>query len=206
VTPAGYRALGTAKVHCRATPGWGSIEGEPLADFRCDATSVASALAEQCRQRGGTMLVGQRCRGTVARGLSCSATIAAPANDATERLLGGPLVDARAEPPPFRAGQNIVVDLEPTVASFSRRRRAADEVGEHRDVPVSHRPLGSLRAHCPVGDCELGELRASLRIAAGALGVSDLAGVACREAWGRASCEATLAASERDPERDPNAR
>jgi hypothetical protein len=121
-----------------------------------------------------------------------------------------PLATRQNEPRPdsiaFATAERVEVDLDPSVATFSRRRRAPDEVGEHRDVPVSDGSLGYLRVRCDPGACNTGDLRESLRIAAGALGVSDLAEVTCREGHGELSCAALLAVHELDPERDPSAR
>jgi len=207
VLPQGYISLGTARVGCAGKPAWGRLGREPLTSFECSIDTLSQALAEQGRTRGATLLVGRRCEGKPGATMSCSATFGRAGDDGPHRDPAGPLL-----PPPqegalrFATAEAIRVDLDPAVAAFSRRARSPDEVGEHRDLPVSHIALGSLKARCPPDTCESGDLRTSLRVAAGALGVSDLAGISCREASHGSSCVATLAASEHDPEREPQAR
>lgn len=206
VLPEGYVALGTARVGCGGMPAWGRLGHEPLTRFECNFETLSQALAEQGRARGATLLAGRRCQGTPGRTLSCTATFGRAGDESAAEAPAGPLV---ATPPEgalrFATAESICVDLEPAVVTFSRRARSADEVGEHRDLPVSHVALGSIKARCAPDSCQARDLRTSLRVAAGAFGVSDLAGVSCREANHGSSCVATLAAPEKDPERDPRA-
>jgi hypothetical protein len=206
VLPASYMALGTARARCATTPPWGQLDAEPLTRFECTRPALERALAEQAASRGGSLLAGMRCQSS-ASALSCAATIGAPAEGASS------LTDGSSQERPadgdelaFEKARGIEVDLEPTTKTFARRSRAARDVGVQLAVPVSHRALGSLTARCTENMCGSDDLRVALRVAAGALGVSDVAEVACGVRGGAAFCVATLAAAELDPETDPRAR
>jgi len=206
VMPDGYVALGTTRVGCGGMPAWGRLGHEPLTRFECSFETLSQALAEQGRARGATLVAGRRCQGKPGGALSCTATFGRAADERAAEPAG-PLLSTPPEGSlRFETAASIRVDLEPTVATFSRRARLPDEVGEHRDLPVSHVALGSIKARCAFDACRSRDLRTSLRVAAGAFGVSDLAGVSCRETSHGSSCVATLAAPERDPERDALAR
>lgn len=206
VLPSGYVALGGARARCVTAPSWGHLDGEPLTRFECTLPALERALAEQAVARGGSLLAGVRCRRS-AESLACAATIAAPARG-TEALREDASVEraASGDELPFETARSIEVDLEPMTPSFARRARGPHEVGVQLMVPVSHRPLGSLTARCDKKICDSRDLRVALRVAAGALGASDVAEVACGFRRGDAFCVATLAASELDPEMDPRAR
>jgi hypothetical protein len=205
VVPAGHVALGGARASCGGAPSWGRLDAEPLTRFECDPPTLERALAEQAAARGGSLLAGMRCQ-TIGAGLTCSATIAAP-DQGTAPLVAGPR--ARPVAPDtltFETARTIEVDVEPQTPSFRRRARGPDDVGVQLTVPVSHLPLGSLVVRCDEKSCDHDDLRVALRVAAGALGVSDVAGVACGVRRGDPFCAATLAASELDAETDPRAR
>jgi hypothetical protein len=206
VLPVEHVALGSAKASCVAAPPWGRLDAEPLTRFECHPSVLERGLAEQAAARGGTLLAGLRCRRS-AEALSCSATIAAP-REGTSSLeqRAGESAKATGDELRFATAEGIDVDLEPISEGFTRRARRADEVGVQLAVPVSHRPLGSLTARCAKNDCDARDLRVALRVAAGALGVSDVAEVACGFQRDDAFCVATLAAAELDPETDPRGR
>jgi hypothetical protein len=63
-----------------------------------------------------------------------------------------------------------------------------------------------MRAHCAPSDCDVDQARAGLRLAAGALGASELVGVRCISFDGERTCIATLGVTERDANTDPRAR
>jgi hypothetical protein len=206
VVPADHVALGSAKAGCATAPPWGRLDAEPLTRFECHPPVLERALAEQAAARGGTLLSGLRCRRSTAA-LSCTATIAAPQAGSSSLADGGDApAKATADELRFATAEVIDVDLEPLSDEFTRRTRRADEVGVQLAVPVSHRPLGSLTARCAKSDCDSRDLRIALRVAAGALGVSDVAEVACGFRREDVFCVATLAAAELDPETDPRGR
>lgn len=203
--PAGFVALGTAQARCATAPSWGHLDSEPLTRFECQAPALERALAEQAAARGGSLLAAMRCQRTP-DALACSATIAAPEDGTTSLAAPASAPHAAADALPFETARRIEVDLEPARERFRRRSRGADEVGAQLAVPVSHLPLGSLSVRCQKKECDSRDLRVALRVAAGALGVSDVAEVACGVREDDAFCVATLAASELDPETDPRAR
>jgi len=205
VVPRGYVALGSARASCARAPSWGPLDAEPLTRFECRTPTLERALAEQAATRGGTLLAGTRCRASEGS-LACTATIAAPEPGTTPLAAPAPAPATPADELTFETAQKIEVDLEPGAPRFGRRVRRAEEVAVQRTVPVSHRPLGSLAVRCDKNDCDHDGLRIALRVAAGALGVSDVADVACGVRHGDPFCVATLAAAELDPETDPRAR
>lgn len=75
--------------------------------------------------------------------------------------------------------------------------RTASEVGELSDLPPSHDALGTLRTACE-RDCSEAAMRASVRVAAGRLGGSDVVGVRCVPRGGGYRCVGTLAAPRTD--------
>jgi hypothetical protein len=110
----------------------------------------------------------------------------------------GPRAIERWDEPRALASLAIRVDFEPSVSHFTRRKRHATEVAEVRALPVSHRELGTMTTRCEADECELGELRQALRIAAGGLGASDLVDVRCFGRNDAHECVADVAASEID--------
>jgi hypothetical protein len=205
VLPADHVALGSATARCTTAPSWGRLDAEPLTRFECRPSVLERALAEQAAARGGSLLAGLRCRRS-GETLACTATIAAPDRDTTSLADGASPAMTPPDELTFERAQVIDVDLEPLAEHFTRRSRRADEVGVQLGVPVSHRPLGSLTARCAKNECDSSDLRVALRVAAGALGVSDVAEVACGFRRDDAFCVATLAATELDPETDARAR
>jgi hypothetical protein len=204
VLPAGYRALGGVRARCVVAPPWGPLDAEPLTRFECQQPVLVRALAEQAVARGGTLLAGMRCRRSFGA-LSFAATAAGPAEGVAFEAPGASRV-AAGDALAFETARCIEVDLAPEAKAFTRRSRRADEVGVQLSVPVSHQSLGSMTARCSKNRCDSEDLRLALRMAAGALGVSDVAEVACGVRRDDAFCVARLAAAKLDPETDPRAR
>jgi hypothetical protein len=205
VVPRDYVALGSARASCTSAPSWGRLDAEPLTRFECRTATLERALAEQAAARGGSLLAGMRCHASKAS-LACTATIAGPEAGTTPLAAPSRAAVAPHDELTFETARMIEVDLEPDAPRFGRRVRGAEEVAVQLTVPVSHRPLGSLAVRCEKKDCDHDKLRVALRVAAGALGVSDVAAVACGVRRDDAFCVATLAAAELDPETDPRAR
>jgi hypothetical protein len=208
--PAGYLTLGTARAHCAGQPAWEQLRGEPLRNFGCSSARMRRTLAERASAAGGTLLALESCEQDERGGRSCSATIARP-----ERLaergrsplgaVSGEVWD-ESDAPRARAIEVIRIDLEPAAEHFSRAARLAGGVAEPALLPVGHVALGELRARCDADECGEGELRLGLRFAASSFGATDLVAVACHALSGERSCAGTLATTEHDPAREPNAR
>jgi hypothetical protein len=205
VVPRGYVALGTARASCSSAPAWGALDAEPLTRFECRTSTLERAVAEQAAARGGSLLAGMRCRASDVS-LACTATVAGPEDGTTPLAAPSRAPAVPRDELTFETARKIAVDLAPETQRFGRRVRGAEEVAVQRTVPVSHRSLGSLAVRCDKKDCDHDNLRVALRVAAGALGVSDVAEVACGVRRDDAFCVATLAAAELDPETDPRAR
>jgi hypothetical protein len=167
-------------------------------------------LAEQASAAGGTLLALETCELDERGGRSCSATIARPETRADAARTGfgnasGEVWDD-SDAPRARAVEAIRIDLEPAGEHVSRDARLAGGVAEPALLPVGHVVLGELRARCDADECADGELRLGLRFAAGSFGATALVAVACHALDGERSCAGTLAATEHDPRREPNAR
>jgi hypothetical protein len=205
VLPIGYELIGRVVASCHGLDGFEATEGEPLASFDCKRERLERVLAEQASEAGGNLLVAPSC-GRDGRTLRCTATAARPEDTravSTARPLTpdqgpvpGPRAIERWDEPRASASLVIVVDFEPSVATFARASRSASDVAEDRALPVSHFELGTLTTRCDEDDCELTELKQALRIAAGGLGGSDLVSVRCATRRGERECLATLAAPE----------
>ncbi len=213
VVPDGFVSVGALHVACGKTPAWGPFDGEPLTEFGCNARTMQRALDERARALGAALVAGAVCRAPEPGTVACSGT-AAREEAPTSSSAGATASREPARLAPelaygdidYETASAVRVDLAPFVAAVGRRARGASEIGEPGPVPVSHRVLGSLRVRCDAGRCEPRALRAALRVAAGALCASDLAEVGCGSTEDEAFCFGTLAASERDPERDSAAR
>jgi hypothetical protein len=203
--PAGYVAIGRVVASCCSLGGFQATDGEPLASFDCGRARLERVLAERAGDDGGDLLVGTSC-GRDGSVLRCSATGARPeeprmrngAPDSDPGPVPGARAIGRWDEPRASASLVIRVDFEPSVGRFERRGRAAAEVAEVAQLPVSHRALGTLTTRCDEDECELRELRHGLRVAAGGLGASDLVGVRCFGRNDVRECVASVAAAELD--------
>jgi hypothetical protein len=173
----------------------------PATSFACSRELLERVLESQARAKGATVLARLRCARAGDSGIRCSATLARPQEPVI--TVGGP------GPEPSDVGvvsSAVAIDLEPSVKSFARRSRTADDVTEFASLPVGNVELGTLRARCAAGDCDPEQVRGGLRAAAGGLGASGLVGVRCFVLERINACVATLVATERDPETDLAAR
>jgi len=205
--PAGYEPLGSVRADCARRAHDGALSGTPASSLLCSRAELERALIERARKRGGTVLAAERCR-QHGKKLACAAVVARPGEaGGPARGRGDPMVvDEDALALSASVAGRILIDLEPVGPRLERRARGAAEVSEFRLLPLGHRELGLLRAHCQAGDCDEAQAHAGLRAAAGGLGATALVGVRCFALAGEESCVATLAATERDPETDPRAR
>jgi hypothetical protein len=80
----------------------------------------------------------------------------------------------------------------------TRAPRATHLVAEQQEMPVQNILLGDLWACCE-GECNHGELRESLRVAAGRVGASDVVGVRCLHKGEDLVCSARATAPSADP-------
>ena len=223
VAPEGYALLGEVTASCTLHPGRRTIERERLSDLDCSEARLLRALRERAAEAGGQLLVGRECASRTVRETSsgselhvrCSAGVAraeiqalAPPEDpkAVERDPGLPpeRVELLDEPSAADAWR-IRISFTPA-RGFGEPRpaRRGDMVRELAIFPVSHLPLGDLVARCSEG-CRAESVRASVRIAAGRLGATDVVGVRCVEKGRGYLCTGTAAAHEVDPETDPRA-
>jgi hypothetical protein len=205
--PAGYSSVENLVETCRALGHIETMDGEPLENFDCNRARLGRVLAERASEAGADLLVATQC-GWEGRTLRCTATAARAhshrANTALETSdydpgpVPGPAVIERWDEPRASAAEAIEIDLELTGTYAARGVRRAADVAEPAALPVSHREVGTLTARCDSDECSPRELRQGLRIAAGAVGVSDLVAVRCFERNETRECVAGAAVSRID--------
>jgi hypothetical protein len=207
--PFGYEAVENLVASCRSLERSRDLNAEPLENFDCRRARLERVLAELASDAGAEMLVRTRC-GRDGRVLRCTAT-AARADSRRARAEArrelrefdpgpapGPLAVEHWDEPRAGAAEDIEIDAELSGRYAPRAARRASDVHEPAAVPVSHREVGTLTARCEAEECSSRELRQALRIAAGALGVSDLVAVRCFERQALRECVASAALSEID--------
>jgi hypothetical protein len=223
VAPEGYAVLGEVTASCTLREGRRTIERERLSDVDCSEARLVRALRESAAEAGGQVLIGRECASRTVRETAsgrelrvrCSAEVA---RAETQGLAPDSAKEAPARDPGLSAERVALLD-EPSAADAWRIRisftpaqgfgeprpaRRGDLVRELAIFPVSHLPLGDLVARCSKG-CRAESVRASVRIAAGRLGATDVVGVRCVEKGRGFLCTGTAAAHEVDPESDPRA-
>jgi hypothetical protein len=223
VAPEGYEVLGEVTASCTLREGRRTIERERLSDVDCSEARLVRALRESAAEAGGQLLIGRECASRAVRQTAggrelrvrCSAGVAR----AETQELGAPQARDAVGSDPGLPPERVELLDEPSAADAWRIRitftparafgeprpaRRGDLVRELAIFPVSHLPLGDLVARCSEG-CRAESVRASVRIAAGRLGATDVVGVRCVEKGRGFLCTGTAAAHEVDPETDPRA-
>jgi hypothetical protein len=192
---------------CRPTEHWQKLSDVPARSLFCGPDVLDRALAEQARERGATLLAARRCGEYESGTLFCTAVAArACAEHGSAPAAPTSVVATDSDELSAELGARVAIDLDPSVPAFARRARTGADVHESALLPVGQIELGVMRARCSVKTCDADQTRAALRAAAGGLGVSELVGTRCFAYAKEMSCVATLAATERDPETDPDAR
>ena len=182
--PLGYDSLGTVEAHCTLTEGQRRMRGEWLSDVDCSGSRLVSALRQRAAAVGGELLVGRLCYSRVQSSSSprqvridCSADVARPDDATLERRP-----PARKHPPRAVStvddAWNIRVDFTPAPHMPRRAPRRGDLVHEVGLFPAGHVRLGDVVARCRRG-CSREAAHDGVRIAAGRMGATDVAGVHC---------------------------
>jgi hypothetical protein len=221
--PSGYEQIGELRGRCILTPGFRSIEDEPLSDVDCSERRLNRAFDEAAAEAGGDLLIERRCasRSLGKQGqieIFCRAGVARPEQERLrERALSkappragrlpapGPAAVERLDEPSISATFGVRVAFTPRVREFSFPPRRADLVHHRSVLPVSHRALGDLVTRCEEG-CSFDDLRFALYAAAGRLGATDVVGVRCFSEHAGSACVATAAAPDLNPDADVAAR
>jgi hypothetical protein len=201
--PAGYDSLGVVSAACREHPRARSFRGEPALNFVCGPNELARALVEEANARGGTLLAREGCERAGEEGLVCSAEVAR--REPPRASPSVPSAEFAGDELLATVASRIRIDLD-SARVLARRARSPREVAELVALPVGHVEAGVMRARCSPSECDADQTRAGLRLAAGALGASELVGMRCVSFDGERTCVATLGVPERDPETDPLAR
>ncbi|HEY0463466.1 MAG TPA: hypothetical protein VGC79_04620 [Polyangiaceae bacterium] len=209
--------LGTVHASCTLTPGFRRLRHEALSDLDCSSERLLFALRESAANAGGEALLGAQCSSrrpdaaAETREFYCAAEVArfrrgalasprpltAPRSITQGRPAPSPSDVKRIDEPDASLAFRISLRFEPTVSSFERPARSADEVHELSRMPLSHTLLGDLVASCK-GGCDERALRYGVLIAAGRLGAPDVVGIRCFRSGRGNSCIGTLAAPERE--------
>ncbi len=206
--------LGSVRDGCKLAPGFHRLDDELLSDVDCSSERLLVALHESAASAGGEILIGAHCStrrlSTASREtyqLRCGAQVAryvgpepGPLSPPRSRAQGRPAPSAsdvqRIDEPDASLSFRISVSFEPAVSSYEHAVLRSEQVHELPQLPLSHRPLGDLAAHCDDG-CDERALRYGVLIAAGRLGAPDVVGVRCFGTDSGSSCVGTLAAPER---------
>jgi hypothetical protein len=218
VVPEGYTVLGKVSATCTLREGRRTIERELLSDVDCSEARLVRALRERAAETGGQLLVDRQCSSRTVREsasgrellVRCSAEVARAetlelAPPKAKDAIWPPERVALLDEPSAEDAWRIRISFTPARESGEpRTARRGDLVRELAIFPVSHLPLGDLVARCSEG-CKPESVRASVRIAAGRLGATDVVGVRCVEKGRGVLCTGTAAAHEVDPETDPRA-
>lgn len=183
--PLGYTSLGTVDAHCTLTEGQHPLHGAWLSDVDCSVSRLVAVLRERAAEAGGELLVGRLCYSQVLHSdaprrlsVGCRAEVGRP-DDAT--LASRPLVRARAAAPtstPAAEAWHIRVDFTPAPHMPRRSPRRADLVHEVGPFPAGHVRLGDISVRCRRG-CSREAVHDGVRVAAGRMGATDVAGVHC---------------------------
>ncbi len=219
VVPEGYAVIGNVTASCNLSEGRRTIERERLIDVDCSEARLMRALRERAAAAGGQLLVARDCASQVVREsttgrtlhVRCSAEVARAETSALGSGKAppgtgpGPTPEQAALVDEPHAGDawRICIDFTPAPeTSGTRPARRGDLVREVANFPVSHVRLGDLVARCYEG-CAEQSVRASVRIAAGRVGATDVVDVRCVEQGRGVLCTGTAAAYEVDPGTDP---
>lgn len=184
--PQGYAALGRVDARCRADDGVVDIDEESLADVDCSDDLLREALREKAAEVGGDVLVALQCRTSEeARGdLYDSVLHVCFGNVAMPRDESGAKRSAAAEQPAWRAEDafDVEVSFRPAGAHTAPRHAVpVDRVAELAFAPVGRVVMGDIVARGP-DDVDRAAVRHAVRAAAGRVGASDVAGIACARA------------------------
>lgn len=213
VLPLDFERFGSLTARCTMTPLGGSLEGAWLSDVDCTERRLRAALRQKAAEVGAELLVGERCHSTSVsrrspqRGLRCMAQAARPDEESRAKrpLSAQPTHAASAfadadeaaslDDPTGDQAWRIEIRYEPSSDAAPRDPRPPDAVGELPSLPVSHVSLGLITSRCEA-QCSVDAVRAALRVTAGRLGASDVAGVSCVEHPPGITCMATAAEPE----------
>ena len=221
VTPDGYAVIGEVTASCNLSEGRRTIERERLIDVDCSEARLMRALRDRAAAAGGELLIDRRCASQVVSESAAGRRLHVRCSAEVARAEAGELGSGHAAPAegpgpsPERAAVlddphpedawRIRIDFTPAAeTSGTRPARRADLVRELSIIPVSHVRLGDLVARCHEG-CVEASVRASVRVAAGRLGATDVVDIRCVEKGRGVLCTGTAAAYEVDPETDPRA-
>jgi len=227
--PAGFEVLGRVEARCRAWSPSSPLERLPLSNVDCTPQRLQSVLRDKARAVGGQLVVRERCgtgsrrwgeRAGEQGWLACRAEVARPDAETLERsalsvgeararqtkLAATALEAARLDDPTAAEAWRILVTYHVDEAGSAvpaslppyGPSRPAAAVNELTDLPPSHFARGTLLAACDAS-CSLDAVRASVRVAAGRLGASDVVGVHCvpdRSGW---QCSGRVATAEVAP-------
>lgn len=182
--PLGYDSLGSVETHCTLTEGQRRIHGEWLSDVDCSTTRLVAALRERASAAGGELLVGRLCDSqelSPAPGrrvrVTCRAGVARPDDDTLESRPAEQR-HARIGAMPAAEAWRMRVDFTPASRMPRRSPRRGALVHEVGLFPAGHVRLGSVAVRCRHG-CSREAVHDGVRIAAGRMGATDVAGVHC---------------------------
>lgn len=191
--PLGHVLLGRVRAECTLTEGRREIEDEWLSDVDCTEWRLTEALRDEAARQGGDVLVGSTCLAARRSGrevvIRCEARVARSGEDAAplEAAPSGATALRHDDPSGVEAWR-IRVTFHPAVEPVARAPRRADAVNEVTVLPLVARPLGSLSVSCEEAPCSVEAVRAGVRVAAGRLGATHVAGIRCVDVEDKPHC------------------
>ncbi len=217
--PLGYEVFGRLETSCTVWRPGTPVRDRWLSDLDCSTHRLWDVLRDKAASVGAEVLVRSRCGrssppqrgngGQAASGrLVCRAQVARPGESTRAQgalgarskppssgLAASASEAARLDDPTADAAWRIRVSYRPIDtddAGIERAPLSPSAVREVSDLPASHRELGTLVTDCDAG-CSEAAMRASVRVAAGRLGASDVVGVRCLPQSPGWHCVGTLA-------------
>lgn len=191
--PLGHVFLGRVRAECTLTEGRREIDDEWLSDVDCTEWRLMEALRDEAARQGGNVLVGSSCWAARRSGrevvMRCEARVARRGQGAAllEPAPNGATALRHDDPSGVEAWR-IRVTFHPAVEPVARAPRRADAVSEVTVLPVVARPLGSLSVRCEQAPCSVEAVRAGVRVAAGRLGATHVAGIRCVDVESKPRC------------------
>jgi hypothetical protein len=206
--PPAFERIGRVTSRCALIQDAAAFDGAWLSDIDCSRVRVERALRAAAAEAGGELLVGRRCRWAPpageTRALLCEADVArnrggSPGTSFSDDEMAAELRRVWAlDDPTGTAAWRMRVSLTILGPLGARSPRRADLVSENATLPLARRELAAVRVTCE-HSCSRDATRASVRVVAGRLGASDVAGVACIESGQGWECSGTIADYEAEP-------
>jgi hypothetical protein len=204
--PADGELIGRVTSRCFRLEEPKDFHGAWLSDVDCSEARLVAALRSVALQVGGDAIVERRCTWrqlqSRRRRLDCEARVVRLDEPATGHFV----VDEAAanqsrvwslDDPTGTQAWRMRVAVFPRVHLGTQDPRRADLVVENATLPLARRHIADVRITC-TERCSLDAARAAIRVVAGRLGASDVAGIACVRSGDAWECSGSVADTRGD--------